>query len=367
MCAEIFASRTLLPLLGDLFPFRATVPSSTGWRPAERSRHVTSGTSGRRSAFRQRSRAARSTAAFVVLIPSATIFMELTISSSLRPRASSMPTVRFRLRSPVHVRTRSPKPASPARVCALPPMATARRVISASPRVMSAAMALCPSPIPCNTPAPMATTFLMEPPISTPIGSGLVYTRKVGPEKAACRVSAKPGSVEAATTAVGSKRATSRANEGPEMTATRDVPTTSRITSVTRMREWFSRPFRGTDEHHAFIKVRQHPLVQAAGQVRRHDAEHDFRAIQGFGKIGSDNYICRYWAIRQVNVVDSRGGHARRQIGFENPKLHPGKTRSKYDGEGGAPAASADNRQILQNLNTFSVPSRSRWILLLCL
>src|SRR5260370_23805317 len=130
-------------------------------------------------------RAARSTAASVGFIPSPTIFIDLTISSSLRPRASSIPTVRFRLRSPVQVNTRSPKPVRPDRVCALPPMATARRVISASPRVMSAAIALCPSPIPCNTPSPMATTFLIEPPTSTPIGSELGYTRNVGPEKAA--------------------------------------------------------------------------------------------------------------------------------------------------------------------------------------
>src|ERR1035441_2121803 len=75
---------------------------------------------------------------------------------------------------PAHASTRSPKPASPARVCGRPPMATANRVISAKPRVISAAMALFPSPIPCNTPAPMATTFLIEPPISTPIGSELV-------------------------------------------------------------------------------------------------------------------------------------------------------------------------------------------------
>ena len=128
------------------------------------------------------------------------------------------------------------------------------------------------------------------------------------------------------------------------MTATgRDVPTTSRITSVMRSKGVVFEPFRGTDKHHAFIKIRQHPQIQAAGQVRRHDAEHDFRAIQGFGKAGSDIYICRYRTIGKVDVVDSRGSHTRRQIGFVNPKLHPGKARSKYHGESCAPTTSADN------------------------
>src|SRR5260370_42715417 len=101
--------------------------------------------------------------------------------------------------------------------------------------------------------------------------------------------------------------------------------------------------------------------------MRGHDAEHDFRAIKGFGKIGSNIDICRYWTIRQIYVIDPDDGHTYRQIGFVHPQFHPGKARSQYNGDGGAPTTSADNSQILQNLNTFSVPSRSRWILLLCL
>ena len=145
-----------------------------------------------------------------------------------------MPTLRLRLKSPVQVSTRSPKPARPARVELRPPIATARRVISAKPRVISAAVALCPRPIPSNTPAPMATTFLIEPPISTPIVSRLVYSRKVGPEKADWMAVPRAWSSDATTRAVGSSRATSPAKVGPEITATRGSKlcrTTCRITA----------------------------------------------------------------------------------------------------------------------------------------
>jgi hypothetical protein len=55
-----------------------------------------------------------------------------------------------------------------------PPQATARRVISAMPRVMMAAALLCPRPSPDAIPAAIAMTFLSAPPISTPITSSLV-------------------------------------------------------------------------------------------------------------------------------------------------------------------------------------------------
>src|SRR5579872_1285880 len=124
---------------------------------------------------------ARSTAADVVSTPSAIMVMELTMSSSLRPLASSMPTLRFLLNSPVHVSTRSPKPASPDNVLGCPPRATASREISASPRVIKAASELFPSPSPWQIPAAMAITFFSAAPISTPAGSSLVYSLSVGP------------------------------------------------------------------------------------------------------------------------------------------------------------------------------------------
>ncbi len=56
-------------------------------------------------------------------------------------------------------------PARPAKVCSWPPMATPRRVSSARPRVMTAALVLSPTPRPSPMPAAMAMTFLSAPPI----------------------------------------------------------------------------------------------------------------------------------------------------------------------------------------------------------
>ena len=69
---------------------------------------------------------------------------------------------------PVQVRTRSPMPAKPPMVMGWAPLATASRVISTSPLVISAALALLPNPRPSEMPQAMARTFLRAPPISTP-------------------------------------------------------------------------------------------------------------------------------------------------------------------------------------------------------
>jgi hypothetical protein len=53
----------------------------------------------------------------------------------------------------------------------LAPFFTASRPISASPRVIRAAMALAPKPQPSEMPAAMATTFLTQPPTSQPTTS----------------------------------------------------------------------------------------------------------------------------------------------------------------------------------------------------
>ena len=96
------------------------------------------------------------------------------MSFSLRPLPSSIPTERLRERVPVQVRTRSPMPERPARAWRRPPQATARRVISAMPRVMRAAEELWPRLRPWTTPAARAMTFLSAPPSSTPATSSLV-------------------------------------------------------------------------------------------------------------------------------------------------------------------------------------------------
>ena len=59
------------------------------------------------------------------------------------PRPSSRPTWRFRLRSPVEVNTRSPRPLKPASVSRCPPSASASREISPGSSRDKGAMALC--------------------------------------------------------------------------------------------------------------------------------------------------------------------------------------------------------------------------------
>ena len=51
------------------------------------------------------------------------------------------------------------------------PSFTPRRIISASPRVISATRVLAPKPMPSAMPEPMAMTFLTAPPTSTPMMS----------------------------------------------------------------------------------------------------------------------------------------------------------------------------------------------------
>ena len=65
-------------------------------------------------------------------------------------------------------------PARPAKVSGSPPMATPRRVSSASPRVMTAARVLSPVPSPSAMPEAMAITFFSAPAISQPMTSGFV-------------------------------------------------------------------------------------------------------------------------------------------------------------------------------------------------
>jgi hypothetical protein len=53
-------------------------------------------------------------------------------------------------------------------------------VISARPRVISAARAFNPNPSPSHMPVAIAITFFTAPPISTPVRTVLKYTRSVG-------------------------------------------------------------------------------------------------------------------------------------------------------------------------------------------
>src|SRR5213594_3815783 len=87
-------------------------------------------------------RSASVTAERAVFTPSTTAARPASASSTRFPSPSSTPSWWLRDRGPVAVRMRSPIPASPANVAGSAPSATPNRVISASPRVISAARVL---------------------------------------------------------------------------------------------------------------------------------------------------------------------------------------------------------------------------------
>jgi hypothetical protein len=99
------------------------------------------------------------------------MFMSAMISSMVRPLASSTPTWRLRDCGLLQVASRSPRPERPAKVSGRPPMATPRRVSSASERVTISARVFSPTPKPAAMPAAMANTFLSGPAISAPVTS----------------------------------------------------------------------------------------------------------------------------------------------------------------------------------------------------
>src|SRR5213593_4112626 len=164
-------------------------------------------------------RSASVTAERAVFTPSTTAARPASASSSRFPSPSSTPSWWLRDRGPVAVRMRSPIPASPANVAGSAPSATPNRVISASPRVIRAARVLWPMPSPSRMPAARAMTFLSAPASSTPSTSVAEYTRKNPVEKTCCTCWATGCSRAAATTAVGWRAYTSRANDGPDSTA----------------------------------------------------------------------------------------------------------------------------------------------------
>ena len=113
---------------------------------------------------------------------------------------------------------RSPMPASPIMVFCCAPSATAKRVISAKPRVTSAARAFMPYSRPSERPVAMAMTFLTAPPTAAPMMSVLAYRRMTGVFSSCTSPLIHFSFSEAKTTAQGSCLASSWAKLGPERT-----------------------------------------------------------------------------------------------------------------------------------------------------
>ena len=105
---------------------------------------------------------------------SITMGLVLRTSAGDRPAPMARPARRFREWRLVAVATKSPRPERPLKVKGWAPRRKPSRVISASPRVMSAARVFSPKPRPSLMPHPNAMTFLRAPPSSTPTRSSLV-------------------------------------------------------------------------------------------------------------------------------------------------------------------------------------------------
>src|SRR5258708_2516272 len=194
-----------------------SIRSATAWRaglPANRTALTSRTIGSSTSRFSPGAAAARA-----VSTPSATVFFPFRAAASDWPRPIASPSARLRDKGPVAVRIRSPIPARPADVSGLAPHATPSRVISASPRVISAARVLYPRPRPSRMPVASAMTFFSAPPSSTPMTSVDEYTRNCGVEKICCASRAISSVSAAATTAVGWPLKTSCAKDGPDTTA----------------------------------------------------------------------------------------------------------------------------------------------------
>mmetsp|Transcript_7821 Transcript_7821/g.11174 ORF Transcript_7821/g.11174 Transcript_7821/m.11174 type:complete len:200 (-) Transcript_7821:484-1083(-) len=159
------------------------------------------------------------TNALDVSTPSATSVVDCSISSIVSPCPSLYPNLRLRESGPKHVPKVSPTPLKPAIVLGLAPKLIPNRLISAQPLVTNPESALVPRPNPSHIPAANAMTFLTAPPISTPMTSLVVNTRKLSDDMRSARSSASSRSSEAMTTAVATPSHISLAKDGPERKA----------------------------------------------------------------------------------------------------------------------------------------------------
>mmetsp|Transcript_36970 Transcript_36970/g.52226 ORF Transcript_36970/g.52226 Transcript_36970/m.52226 type:complete len:238 (-) Transcript_36970:798-1511(-) len=161
----------------------------------------------------------RLTRAIDVSTPSATSVVDALICSIVSPCPSRKPNFRFRDSGPKHVPKVSPTPDNPASVLGFAPKVSPSRLISPQPLVTKPLIAFVPSPRPSHIPAASAMTFLTAPPISTPMTSLLVKTRKLSSESSSARSLANNSSSEATTTAVATPSQISLAKDGPDKKA----------------------------------------------------------------------------------------------------------------------------------------------------
>ena len=113
--------------------------------------------------------------------------------------------------------------------------------------------------------------------------------------------------------AVGSPRATSLANDGPLSAPMRGAKP---LPDAMTCDDHFGHPqkrglfqsFGCAHEQHRRLEVRQHLLKQRAAMLRRHDADHDFGAVQSFLQTAGGRDRCRDGLSGKEQFVHATGG-----------------------------------------------------------
>ena len=208
----------------------------------------------------------------------------------------------------------------------------------------------------------MAMTFFSEPASSTPVTSLELYMRNVGEDKACCTSSARARSSEATTAAVGSPRAVSRANVGPDSTAKARSPSpNSRRRHLGHaLQGVVLDPLRAADDRHFPPQMGAQLRQYAAVVMARHDHE---QHIAESGRLGQ----------RARNVTDasmSRRSEGRSGCGACPLDLrgHVRVMRPEHDLVAAAgrhsrhrrPERSGADDQIFMALSPLVLPSASR-------
>ena len=205
------------------------------------------------------------------------------MSDSVRPLASSMPTLRFRLSSPVHVSTRSPRPASPASVAGSPAHGRGEtgdlrqsagdqrggRIV-AEPKSLADAGPDRDGVL--ERGADLDADRIVVG-IQAAASDRKIHVGSTPPERSHPRRSRRPSA----------RRAPPRGRRSAPKARQywlRIAPVTSRATSVMRSSVPCSMPLVALTNRIPGCEMRQHRAIERARESRRHHADDDIRALE---------------------------------------------------------------------------------------
>ena len=288
------------------------------------------------------------------------------MSFKRRPRASSAPTCLFRLRVPVQVSTRSPRPLSPASVSRRPPAAHASLRDLREPTGDERGQRVVPEPQPFDDARRDRDDVLHRP---ADLDADDIVAAVQAEERAAELVLHELRSParrrDAARTAVGSCCATSMAKLGPDSTTTGCAgPASSAITSRHAQQRVGLEPLGGADDDGVPAEMMRASAKHRAAAVRRHGANRPARrraARRSSSCVDGDG-----GGQRHVGQVDDVGA-ARRHVVDERLIARPQPDfvadPRQVHGQRRPPASRAeyrDGRHQARAPSRRSVPARSR-------